>query len=42
MKELFKNKKTLIPILLGIAIILIAIVTFIVMGTSKKKRAEYQ
>lgn len=37
MKELFTNKKTLIPILLGVAIIIIAIVTFVVMGTSKKK-----
>lgn len=40
MKELFTNKKTLIPILLGIAIIIIAIVTFVVMGTSKKKETR--
>ena len=37
MKELFTNKKTLIPILLGVSIIIIAIFTFVVMGTSKKK-----
>ena len=37
MRDLFRNKKTLIPILLGIAIIIIAIVTFIVIGVTSKK-----
>lgn len=37
MKDLFRNKKTLIPILLGIAIIVIAIVAFVVIGITSKK-----
>lgn len=37
MRDLLKNKKTLIPILLGIAIVVIAIITFIIIGVTGKK-----
>lgn len=37
MKELLKNKKTLIPILIGVAIIIIAIIAFIIIGITGKK-----
>lgn len=36
MKELLKNKKTLIPILIGIAIIVIAIIAFIIITVTNK------
>jgi len=37
MKELFKNKKTLLPILIGVAIIIIAIIIFVIIGINGKE-----
>lgn len=40
MKELFKNKKTLIPILIGIAIVVIAIIAFVIIAITNNSSSS--